>query len=224
MPESYTDSPFLTGRFDDALAYAVAHHATQLRKGTPVPYVAHLLAVASLVLEMHGDEDEAIGALLHDVVEDGGGAVALAEITERFGSAVADIVLANSDRVDGGSDDEDAEPRAGWYHRKVAYVRSFPDKTPAALRVSLADKLHNARSILLDYRTHGDDLWARFKQGQGLATRVYYRELAIAFEAEQHRVGAAAEPYVQELRRVVDAITALAETHQGPDTRTLFDD
>ncbi|PTL58361.1 HD domain-containing protein [Paraconexibacter algicola] len=225
MPESYTDAPFLTGRFDDALAYAAAHHATQLRKGTPVPYVAHLLAVASLVLEMHGDEDEAIGALLHDVVEDGGGREALAEIEERFGGPVAAIVLANSDRVD-VPDDEDGDPRdrgAAWYRRKVAYVRAFPEKSPAALRVSLADKLHNARSILLDYRTHGDDLWARFKQGQGLATRVYYREIALAFEREEHRIGAAARPYVGELRRVVDAITALAEEHQGPDTRVGFD-
>ncbi len=226
MPESYTDTPFLTGRFDDALAYAAAHHATQLRKGTPVPYVAHLLAVASLVLEMHGDEDEAIGALLHDVVEDGGGPTALAEIEERFGAAVADIVLANSDRVDGGSDEDPDErpPRHAWYERKRAYIDAFPTKSPAALRVSLADKLHNSRSILLDYRTHGDDLWARFKQGQGLATRVYYRELALAFEREEHRVGPAAEPYVQELRRVVDAITALAETHQGPDSRATFAD
>ena len=78
MPEFFTDTPLLTERFDDALHYAIAHHAQQLRKGTPIPYAAHLLAVASLVLEMHGDEDEAIGALLHDVVEDGGGPTALA--------------------------------------------------------------------------------------------------------------------------------------------------
>ncbi len=86
----------------------------------------------------------------------------------------------------------------------------------------LADKLHNARSILLDYRTEGDAFWARFGQGKGLATRVYYRELAAAFERERGRIGAHAEPYVEELRRVVDAITALAETLQGPDTRALF--
>ncbi|MDX6700340.1 MAG: hypothetical protein QOF26_566, partial [Baekduia sp.] len=78
MPESFTDTPLLTVRFDAALHYATRHHARQLRKGTPVPYAAHLLAAASLVLEMHGDEDEAIGALLHDVVEDGGGRAALA--------------------------------------------------------------------------------------------------------------------------------------------------
>lgn len=216
MPESFTDTPLLTERFDAALHYATRHHALQLRKGTPIPYAAHILAVASLVLEMHGDEDEAIGALLHDVVEDGGGRTALAEIEVRFGPPVAAIVVANSDTLD-------PEDRPGWYERKRAYVDAFPTKPPGALRVSLADKLHNARSILTDYRTLGDALWSRFGQGLGLATRVYYRELALAFERERDRLGPAAPPYVDELRRTVDAITALAETHQGPDSRTLFD-
>ena len=112
--------------------------------------------------------------------------------------------------------------RGGWYARKKAYVDSFTDKTPAALRVSLADKLHNARAILLDYRTHGDELWARFGQGQGIATRIYYRELAWAFEHEAGRIGPFAAPHVEELRRTVDAITALAEVHQGPDSRAGF--
>jgi GTP pyrophosphokinase len=215
-PEEFTDTPLLSARFDAALHYATRHHARHLRKGTPVPYTAHLLAVASLVLEMHGDEDEAIGGLLHDVVEDGGGSRALAEIEASYGATVADIVLANSDRVD--------EPVTGrdWYRRKRAYLDNFPHKSPAALRVSLADKLHNARSILTDYRTYGDALWARFGQGQGLATRVYYRSVALAFEAEQARMGEAAAPYVAELRRTVDAITALAEHHQGPDSRELL--
>ena len=218
MPESFTDTPLLTARFDEALHYATRHHARQLRKGTPIPYAAHLLAAASLVLEMHGDEDEAIGALLHDVVEDGGGRRALAEIEEAFGPVVAEIVLANSDSVP--AEDGSGKPR--WYERKKAYLDAFPRKSPAALRVCLADKLHNARSILLDYRTEGDLLWARFGQGQGIATRIYYRELAAAFERERDRVSAAAEPYVDELRRTVDAITALAEEHQGPDSRALF--
>lgn len=219
MTESFTDTPLLTERFDAALHYATAHHALQLRKGTPIPYAAHLLAVASLVLEMHGDEDEAIGGLLHDVVEDGGGSRALAEIETRFGEQVAAIVLANSDVVDEG---EPAQGGRVWYERKRAYVDAFPRKSPAALRVSLADKLHNARSILTDYRTHGDALWSRFGQGQGLATRVYYRELAAAFERERPRMGAQAGPLIEELRRVVDAITALAEEHQGPDSRATF--
>jgi GTP pyrophosphokinase len=222
MPEEFTDTPLLTTRFDAALHYATRHHARQLRKGTPIPYAAHILAVASLVLEMHGDEDEAIGGLLHDVVEDGGGRDALAEIAREFGAAVAAIVAANSDTLD-PKDDDDSGGRAGWYARKRAYIDAFPDKSPAALRVSLADKIHNARSILTDYRTLGDAVWARFGQGLGLATRVNYRELAAAFERERERLGPAAQPYVEELRRTVDAITALAETHQGPDTRTLFD-
>lgn len=216
MSEAFTDSPLLTERFDTALHYATRHHARQLRKGTPVPYTAHLLAVASLVLEMQGDEDEAIAGLLHDVVEDGGGSKALAEIDERFGTAVAAIVLDNSDSVDEG------EKKGPWFQRKRAYIDAFPHKTPASLRVSLADKLHNARSILIDYRTHGDALWARFRQGQGLATRVYYRELAAAFERERERLGEGAAPAVGELRRTVDAITALAVEHQGPDTHYLF--
>lgn len=220
MPESFTDTPLLSERFDAALRYATRHHARQLRKGTPIPYAAHILAVASLVLEMHGDEDEAIGGLLHDVVEDGGGRDALAEIAASFGATVAAIVSANSDTLD--PKDDNNSGRAGWYARKSAYVAAFPTKSPGALRVSLADKVHNARSILLDYRTHGDDLWSRFGQGLGLATRVYYRELALAFERERDRLGDAAQPYVDELRRTVDAITALAETHQGPDSRTLF--
>jgi (p)ppGpp synthase/HD superfamily hydrolase len=215
MTESFTDTPILTERFDEALHYATRHHARQLRKGTPVPYAAHLLAAASLVLEMHGDEDEAIGALLHDVVEDGGGGAALDEIRARFGDVVARIVADNSDWVGDGE-------RPRWYERKRDYVAGFPDKSPAALRVSLADKLHNARSILIDYRTLGDELWARFKQGQGIATRIYYRELAAAFEREKSRMGIAAGPYVEELRRTVDAITALAEELQGPDQRELF--
>lgn len=217
MPESYTEKPLLTARFDAALHYATAHHGRQLRKGTSIPYAAHVLAVASLALEMNGDEDEAIGGLLHDVVEDGGGSAALAEIERLFGGAVAAIVLQNSDSIDDGG------PGASWYERKRLYVDSFPAKSPAALRVGLADKLHNARSILLDYRTVGDAIWSRFGQGQGLATRVYYRELAAAFEREQGRMGEHARPVVAELRRVVDAITALAETHQGPDSRVLFD-
>jgi (p)ppGpp synthase/HD superfamily hydrolase len=220
VSESFTDIPLLTSRFDAALHYATRHHALQLRKGTPVPYAAHLLAVASLVLEMHGDEDEAIGALLHDVVEDGGGRAALAEIEATFGAAVAEIVRANSDTLDPKEDAPSGG--AGWYRRKKGYVDAFPAKSPAALRVSLADKIHNSRSVLLDYRTLGDDLWARFGQGQGLATRVYYRELAAAFERERARLGTPAQPYVDELRRTVAAITALAETHQGPDSRTLF--
>jgi len=200
VAESFTDTPLLTERFDRALHLATAHHARQLRKGTPVPYSAHLLAVASLALEMHGDEDEAIGALLHDVVEDGGGRAALARIEAEFGPAVAAIVLANSDSVDGEDEGGRAEVGRAWYRRKRAYLDGFPDKTPAALRVALADKLHNARSILSDLRDHGPAMWEKFN-APVTDQRWYYNELV--------RVRSAAHdgPTVRELRRVVDELT-----------------
>src|SRR2546423_12410450 len=113
MSESSPDPPPLPARSADALHYAPRHHARQLRKGTPIPYTAHLLAAASLVLEMHGDEDEAIGALLHDVVEDGGGERALAEIEDTFGPVVAGIVRDHSDSV---TDEGGREAR--WYEGK----------------------------------------------------------------------------------------------------------
>jgi (p)ppGpp synthase/HD superfamily hydrolase len=164
---------------------------------------------------MGGTEDEAVAALLHDYVEDGGGPTGLERIRRAFGDDVARIVAANTDT--------DRDPKPPWRERKEAYIATIAAKRPDELRVSLADKLHNARSILIDYRAHGDAFWARFGQGQGLATRVYYRELAAAFEREAPRMGEHAAPAIDELRRVVDAITALAEERQGPDTRVSFD-
>ncbi len=202
MAEPYTNVPLLTDRFDRALVYASEHHRRQLRKGTPVPYMAHLLAVAGNVLEMGADEDEAIGALLHDVVEDGGGPDALAYIAETFGAPVADIVQANSDT--------DVEPKPPWRQRKEDYIAAIPHKTAPALRVSLADKLHNARSILTDYRTHGDELWSRFKAGEGESVRWYYRALTEAFEARADDLGPGAAPALDELRRVVDELDRMA--------------
>ena len=133
--DTHTGTPILTARFDAALAYAVEFHRRQLRKGTAVPYAAHLLGAASLTLEMGGSEDDAIGAMLHDVVEDGGIPEALAEIREQFGGAVARIVAANSDT--------DEQPKPPWEERKRAYVAAIPHKRPDELRVSLADKLHS---------------------------------------------------------------------------------
>jgi (p)ppGpp synthase/HD superfamily hydrolase len=202
MPESYTDTPLLGERFQEALAYGLGHHRAQLRKGTQVPYAAHLLAVVSLVLEMGGDEDEAIGALLHDVVEDGGGAAALEEIRTAFGPRVARVVAANTDAWE--------EPKPPWPERKRAYVEAIADKQPDELRVSLADKLHNARSILLDYRTLGEGLWSRFRAGEGGAVREYYRALVDAFGARRDALGPLAEPALDELARTVDELEALA--------------
>ena len=181
-------------RFERAFGYAIAHHREHRRKGTEVPYAAHLLAVASLVLEMESSEDEAIAALLHDVIEDGGGLAAEAEIRERFGADVARIVRANSDAV--------RLPKPPWRQRKEDYIAAIAGKAPDELRVSIADKLHNARSILSDYRRHGDGLWTRFAGGRG-GTLWYYRTLLGAFEARRAEIGPGGGDALDELRQVI---------------------
>jgi (p)ppGpp synthase/HD superfamily hydrolase len=162
----------LTERFDDALSYASRLHRAQRRKGTDIPYVSHLMAVAALVLEHGGSEDQAIAALLHDAAEDQGGAATLEDIRRRFGDAVADIV---ADCTDAWS-----EPKPPWRARKEAYISGLPNKPAVSLLVSLADKTHNARAILNDYRQIGDTLWSRFTGGKD-GTLWYYQSLAAVF-------------------------------------------
>lgn len=203
MTEAYTNDPLLGPRFETAMACALAHHSDQLRKGTTIPYASHLLAVTAIVLEMGGDEDEAIAALLHDGVEDGGGPAMAARIRDRFGDRVAAIVEANTDT--------DEIPKPPWKKRKTDYIASLPSKEIAALRVSLADKLHNAQSILRDFRVEGEQLWDRFQTGSdGAGIRWYYRELVDGFEGRADELGVAGRAAVEELRRVVDEIDRLA--------------
>jgi (p)ppGpp synthase/HD superfamily hydrolase len=201
MPETYTELPLLTDRFDRALRLATDHHRAQLRKGTEIPYVSHLLGVTSLVLEMGGSEDEAIAALLHDAVEDGGGEPMLELIRAEYGADVARIVRANSDTI--------AEPKPPWLQRKQAYVASIAGKQPDELRVSLADKLHNTRAILRDLRTHGNVVWERFATGQR-GVRWYYRAMHEALSERRDDLGAAALPLLDELGWTVDEIDRLA--------------
>jgi HD domain len=165
----------LGGRFVGAVEDASRYHAGQLRKGTQIPYLAHLLSVAALVLEDGGSENEAIAALLHDAVEDAGGKPTLEEIRERFGDEVAMIVEACSDT--------DVVPKPPWRKRKEDYLAHLADEKtpPGVLRVSLADKLHNARAILSDYRRIGDTLWSRFNTKSGGDQVWYYRSLADIF-------------------------------------------
>ena len=141
-------------RFDDALAYASRLHRAQKRKGTDIPYVAHLLAVCSLVIENGGSEDQAIAALLHDAAEDQGGEATLKAIEVRYGAPVAKIVADCTDSW--------VEPKPPWRKRKEAYLAALPSKPVSSLLVSLADKTHNAGAILNDDRLLGDDLWPRF--------------------------------------------------------------
>jgi (p)ppGpp synthase/HD superfamily hydrolase len=162
----------LGDRFEEALLYAAQLHSTQRRKGTTIPYVSHLLAVASLVIEAGGDEDQAIGALLHDAVEDQGGPPAMAQIQHRFGDRVAQIVA--------GCTDTDQDPKPPWPERKAEYLKRLDEEQPDVLLVSLADKVHNARAVLADLGVIGDELWSRFT-GTKEQELGYYRRLADTF-------------------------------------------
>lgn len=164
--------PLLTTRFQEALVYATELHANQVRKGSDSPYISHLIGVASIVLEHGGNEDEAIAALLHDAVEDQGGAPTLAVIRKRFGDAVADIVE--------GCTDADVTPKPPWKERKLAYIAHIPHASASIRLVSASDKLYNARAILDDYLEIGDEVFKRFKPGKE-GTLWYYRELVKAF-------------------------------------------
>jgi len=160
----------LTPRYDAALTYTREHHERQRRKGTKIPYIAHLLSVSALVLEDEGTEDEAIAGLLHDVVEDGGGPESRAEIGQLFGAHVAEIV--------DGCSDSDEEPKPPWQERKRAYIDHLRVADESVLRVSLADKLHNSRAITEDLRRMGDELWNKFRPGSAPAQLWYYRSVA----------------------------------------------
>jgi (p)ppGpp synthase/HD superfamily hydrolase len=163
----------LTSRFHEALTLAAELHAGQKRKQTEIPYVSHLLAVAAIALEHGADEDEAIAALLHDAVEDQGGEVTLEAIRQRLGETVADIVL--------GCSDTTVTPKPPWLERKQRYIEHVREASPSVRVVSAADKLHNLRAIIADYRTHGDQLWGRFNADDREQIVWYYRSLTEAF-------------------------------------------
>lgn len=192
----------LSERYENALVFANQLHRQQLRKGTEIPYMSHLMAVSSLVLEAGGNEDEAIGALLHDSIEDcpkayPGGVPALRRyIQDNFGRVVLDIVEHCSD--------SEQEPKPPWQLRKQAYIDAIANKPDDALLVSCADKLHNARAILSDYRMLGEPLWNRFNAGR--QSLWYYRSLVTAFKQtslNQSRL-------IDELDRTVRELHALA--------------
>jgi GTP pyrophosphokinase len=190
----------LSARFTDGLIFATQLHANQTRKGSGVPYIAHLLGVASIALEHGANEDEAIAALLHDAIEDQGGAPTREEIRRRFGDTVTAIV--------DGCTDTDITPKPPWRQRKEAYIAHISKASTSVLLVSASDKLHNARSILNDYRVLGDAVWERFKGGKE-GTLWYYRSLVKAF------LTTGATPLVDELERTVDELERLAGIKSG---------
>jgi GTP pyrophosphokinase len=184
----------LSPRFSEALVMAAALHAGQLRKIAGTPYVGHLLAVCGIVLEYGGGEDEAIAALLHDAIEDQGGAPTREEIGRRFGPAVVAIV--------DGCTDSDVQPKPPWRGRKERHLAHLREAPAAVCLVVAADKLDNVRSMLREYRRHGESLWGYFRGGRE-GTRWYYRA---AVEAVRHATAAA---LIEELDRRVSEFERL---------------
>jgi (p)ppGpp synthase/HD superfamily hydrolase len=182
-------------KFEQALPYAARLHKDQVRKGTSTPYVTHLLAVASIVGENGGTEDEVVAALLHDAPEDQGGEAQLGEIRARFGDKVAEI-------VDGCTDTYET-PKPPWRERKERYLAHLADAPGSVRLVSSADKLHNARTVLSDYRLVGEDLWSRFNGGKE-GTLWYYRAIVDALRGDG--------PVVEDLDGVVTELEAVSGT------------
>ena len=180
-------------RFDKALLFASKMHAGQRRKATNVPYIAHLLGVASLVLEAGGDEDLAIAALLHDVVEDCGGAPLLKQVRRHFGSRVARIV--------DGCTDSYTDPKPPWRERKEQFLQKLRDTDNDTRLVAAADKLYNARSTVSDYREIGQSIWQRFRGGRE-GTLWYYRALVDELRRAPNRLSKELERVVTELEEM----------------------
>jgi (p)ppGpp synthase/HD superfamily hydrolase len=184
-------------RFLKAFLFAAEKHKNQNRKASSIPYIAHLMGVASLVLEAGGDEDLAIAALLHDVVEDCGGVPMLKEVRRRFGRRVAKI-------VDGCTDAYDY-PKPPWQERKESYLRRLKEADADTRLVSAADKLNNVRSILSDYREVGESIWSRFNGGRD-GTLWYYRTLRDEFLRDKpNRISRDLELAVNELELLADS-------------------
>jgi (p)ppGpp synthase/HD superfamily hydrolase len=190
-----TGSGRLSTRFEDALVYAIRLHADQFRKGGNVPYATHLLAVAAIVLDHGGDEDQAIAALLHDAVEDQGGRPRLEEIRAKFGDRVARIV--------DGCTDSYGQPRTTWRQRKDYYIEKIASEEIDVWRVSAADKLHNSRSTLRELRERGEEAWGMYAGGKE-GSIWYYRTLADFFKANLD------DALAHELDRVVCQIEKIA--------------
>jgi len=192
--------PFLTWRFNLAFQLASGLHHQQRRKGTPVPYIAHLMGVCALVLGAGGDEDQAIAALLHDAVEDQGGLATLETIRHLFGQRVAAAVESCSD-----STVSDQAKKRPWRDRKEKYLTHLRSANKDALIVGAADKLHNARAVLTDYRQIGEELWSRFSVPK--AEQIWYYGSLV----ETFKQTTAPKVLVSELERVVKELRAECE-------------
>ena len=186
----------LSDRFGKALEFAFNLHRNQYRKGSMIPYISHLLGVTAIVLEQGGNENQAIAALLHDAVEDQGGHKTLIKIKDLFGPEVAEIVE--------GCTDSFIIPKPEWKQRKTAYLEKLKRSPDETILVSLADKVHNARSILNDIVNSEDDVWEKFNGGKK-GTLWYYQSLVEIFQTSPYRI------LTTELQELVDEIADLAK-------------
>lgn len=167
----------LSDRFEQALVYAFQLHRSQYRKGTSIPYIAHLLSVTALVLEDGGTEAEAIAALLHDAIEDQGGNATRQDIRRRFGEEISAIVE--------GCTESDTQPKPPWKKRKENSLQALATASDSVLRVALADKLHNARSTLTECGQKGDRVWQKFNGGRA-GTLWFYRQFIAMMASRSH--------------------------------------
>ena len=189
----------LTDRFQTALVYAAQLHQQQVRKCSGVPYISHLLSVAALVLEDGGNEDEAIAALLHDAIEDQGGAATMEVIRDKFGETVTSIV--------NGCTESDITPKPPWKERKLQYIEHLHYASSSVHRVAIADKLHNARSLLADWYRYGDEVWSKF-QGEKEETLWFYRSiLATLRQKNDSYLLAELAKVIRELERLSSRVT-----------------
>jgi (p)ppGpp synthase/HD superfamily hydrolase len=192
----------LSSRFTSAVDYA-RHIHIERRKGTGIPYMAHLLGVAALVMGEAGHagfpvtEDMVIAALLHDAAEDHGGNMRLRDIEHNFGSNVARMVEELSDSLT-----EDSTNKQSWLERKQAYLERLRQEPDDVQLISAADKLYNARAILDDYREIGPKVWERFKRGREDQIRYFDALLEIFNSSAANRIVEELERVVNELRHI----------------------
>jgi (p)ppGpp synthase/HD superfamily hydrolase len=208
----------LTRSSVEAFEYAWELHGAETRKSSDVPYLAHVMAVSALVLQHGGSETQAVAALLHDAAEDHGGQARLDDIRRRFGDDVAEIVELCSDSLA-----PDRTQKAPWWPRKVSYVRRFaalPHDSPALL-VAAADKLDNARAVLVEYRAEGEGLWQRFNRTSGRAGQLWYYGRLADILSERLATDPKAAPLTDELATTVAELRAFIVRSGTADGDTL---
>lgn len=203
MMNEIRDGLRLSVRFTKAVEYAREFH-TEFRKGTRIPYMAHLLGVVSMVMGEAGGrvpitEDMAIAAVLHDIVEDHGGAPRLEEVRREFGSDVARMVEGLSDTLA-----EDHDKKEGWEERKIRYIERLRSEPEDVLLISCADKLYNAKAILDDFKEIGPAVWKRFKRGPDEQLWYFYQLLAIFRLRLKGRITSQLAEAVHELARLTE--------------------